>query len=82
MLYRKLRRTCQIGSLMGENPWLWQPRVKFHIVKNVISQQLMRASEQLNMYQHVLSNGGMTLTLQGQGHSTRIREVEKNDISQ
>ena len=31
---------------------------------------------------HVLSNDGMTLPLQGQGHSIRVTEIEKNGIFQ
>ena len=42
--------------------------------KNVTSQQLVKISGQLN---YVLSNSGMILALQGQGHSTHITEIEK-----
>jgi len=31
--------------------------------------------------EYVLSNGGMTLPLQGQGHSTRVTKFEKWHIS-
>jgi len=51
--------------------------------KNVISQQLLKISGQLNyvpawtITYYVLSNGGMSLAFHGQGHSIQIRETEK-----
>jgi len=50
---------------------------------NVISQQPMNISEQVNHipdgFDYLLSNGDMTLALQGQRHGIRIIEIE-NDI--